>query len=469
MSSCVLSLIRRVWIISIIDLFLGCSLESVKEQEQEQEQEYSFPAIKQVTLQRLYDDSGNMLYICSHSDRHIFYSICPTDTKHIGYTSFEQFNSNYFYYANKYSPSILNKVVLPEFLDGVSLARRIKFVFEMSNGDCLVEIENGDKYSVNVAHNNIYRVSNVFASDAIQEKDITLSLSFDVTNSRISAFDQIQEYKAGHILLAPYGVKRSGKVYITKDYGTNWDLIFCVDDKNTTHYIKPKAQHLGEADAYGVYPTPELLTAETPLDWGATGNGNVHIHGVAYDRWYDRIWICTGDGGSLKNNVSGIWWTDDEGYTWKRIGGKDIIKTQLMGIIPMKDCVLFSTDGNGDGFWRWSRDERDGFIKIENCYNYLGWKTSLVMVAGRSIITNSGFVLTSFAPDNENQGDWEHVGGIVATRDGFSFEKVYEDSFSKGTFETAEIGWSCDITDCDGFLILKADKGGYIRLDYQCD
>ena len=60
---------------------------------------------------------------------------------------------------------------------------------------------------------------------------------------------------------------------------------------------------------------------------------------------------------------------------------------------------------------------------------------------------NSGFVLMFFAPDNETQGDWEPVGGIVATKDGFSFEKVYKDSFSEGTFYTAENGWSCDIAD----------------------
>lgn len=54
----------------------------------------------------------------------------------------------------------------------------------------------------------------------------------------------------------------------------------------------------------------------------------------------------------------------------------------------------------------------------------------------------------------------------MATYDGSSFDIIYKDSFTKGTFETAEIGWSCDITDCDGFLILKADEVGYIRLDY---
>lgn len=356
-----------------------------------------FPTIKQVTLQRLYDDNNNLLYICSHSDNHIFYSICPTQAKHITFDSISQYNSDYFYYADKNNPSDLHKVVLPRFVDGVFMARRIKYVFEMSNGESLVEIENGKKYSANVAHHNIYRVSNVFSDKEITEDNIELSLSFDVTNSRISAFDQIQEYKSGCIVLAPYGSKKSAKVYITKDYGKNWDLIFCADDENMTHFIMPKAKHLGDDNAFGVYPTSELLDAETQLDWDATGNGNVHIHGIAYDSWYDRIWICTGDGGSLSNNVTGIWWTDDEGFTWRRIGGKDVIHTQLMGIIPMENCVLFSSDGDGDGFWRWSREGKDKLITIENCFNYLGRKTHLVVVAGRSIKTKNSLYITSFA------------------------------------------------------------------------
>lgn len=429
-----------------------------------------FPMIKKVSLARLYDDAAtpNMLYICSHSDKHIFYSICPTDTKHIDYESFEQYNSNYFYYADKNTPSDLTKVVLPTTVNGVNIARRIKYVFEMSDGDCLVEIENGAKYNTQNGKNNLYKVSNVFSGNSIQESDVTLSLSFDVRNERISAFDQIQEYKAGHIVLAPYGSGATAKVYITKNYGSAWECVFCGNTSNNAVSISPKARHLGTETAYGEYPTNEVGLGEgsAPIDWSATGNGNVHIHGIAYDRWYDRIWICTGDGGGLENSVTGIWWTDDEGYTWYRIGNPKDINTQLMGVIPMEHCILFSTDGYGDGYWRWSRNGKDKIIKPENCYNFLGINSSLVVEAGRSIKTKSGFVLTSFAPDNASQGDWENAGGIVATYNGFSFEKIYKDSFTEGTFETAEIGWSCDITDCGDKLILKADKGGYIQLDY---
>lgn len=427
-----------------------------------------FPYVKKATLHRLYDDAAtpNMLYVCSHSDKHIFYSICPTQAKHITYESFEQFNSNYFYYANKETPSDLVKVVLPTEVSGVNIARRIKYVFEMSNGDCLVEIENGQQYTATSGHNNIYKVRKVFSGETILESDITLSLAFDMTNTRLSAFDQIVEYSAGHIVLAPYGAGATAKVYITKDYGDNWDLIFCGDASNSTHFIKPKAERLGDAQAYGVWPTPEYLESDYPLDWSGTGNGNIHIHGIAYDRWYNRIWIATGDGAGHPFGVTGVWWTDDEGYTWKRIPKFSMGDSQFMGIIPMEHCVLFSTDGKGDGFFRWSRNGKDTIIEVEPCYNYLGHETALIVEAGRSIHTKSNFYLTSFGPDNVEQGDWAYKGGIVATFNGFDFTKIYEDSFSEGTFETAEIGWNCDIVDCGDKLVLSADKGGYIELSF---
>lgn len=424
-----------------------------------------FPFIKKVELQRLYDDAQNpnKLYVCSHSQTHIFYSIAPTDprrTAQSGYYS--SYAANYFYYANKETPSDIHKVVLPEYYDGKSMTRRISFVFELSNGDCFVEMDNGDLFDANYRHYCIYKVKGVFDNRTITQDDVSLSLSFDYGFAKISSFDNIVEYKAGHIILAPYSGGRSAKVYITKDYGDSWDLIFSGNSDNTEK-IKPKAEHFGEDDAVGIYPTPDLLNPEGAIDWNGTLNGNVHVHGIAYDRWYDRIWIVTGDGGDGQlHNVTGIWWTDDEGYTWKRIGGYMEIGTQLIGIIPMEHCVLFPTDGAGDGYWRWSRNGKDSIIEIEECFNFYGYSSSLLVAGGRSTQADNGFYLTTFAPEN----DYINKGGVIATFNGFSFQKIYEDNYSEGTFETQEVGWACDICDTGSFLILGAYQGGYIKLTY---
>jgi len=470
-----------------------------------------FPMIKKTSLHRLYDDSNNMLYICSFSEKHIFYSICPTDTKNISYTSITQFATPYFYYAEKETPDNLIKVNLPQYMGTTNVVGRKTFVFEMSNGDVLVENEDGQAYTANHRRKNIYKVSGIFDNVVNNEVTITsanvsFSLSLKYRNSRISAFDQITEYKKGCIVLAPYGSGYSAQVYITKDYGDTWKCIFngCwAEDYDTTKsyvryqkvrynnefyqhnsttpttpgpfdssswtlltyvngwqetYVEPKG-------GYGFWPLPY-----DNLDYNTSTNGNFHIHGVAYDKWYNRIWICTGDGKNVDKSITGIWWTDNEGETWQRISRKQMVTlngtaTQIMGVIPMEHCVLFSTDGGGDGYFRWTRNGKDTIIDVEEVYNFLGNSTSLVVEAGSSSIWKN-FILTSFAPDNETQGDWQYKGGVVATPNGYNFEKIYEDEFTQGTIETAEIGWSCRIVPCENKLILKADKGGYILIEF---
>lgn len=432
-----------------------------------------FPYIKKSSIHRLYDDAAtpNMLYICSHSDKHIFYSICPTDTKrafgNIDPDYYNKYNANYFYYADKDNPSDIHKVILPATVNGVSMNRQISFVLEMSNGDCLVEIGNGSPVgsSTTLFHKNIYKVSGVFSGNTIAESDVTLSLSFDKYLEKVSSFDNAVEYKAGCIILAPYSGTATGKVYISKDYGDSWDLIFCMDATNATHFIAPKAAKYGDADGYGVWPTSADINPEGALDWDTSINGNYHIHGIAYDPWYDRIWVVTGDGdGQLAHNITGIWWTDDEGYTWKRIGGGKEIHTQLIGVIPMEHCVLFPTDGGGNGIWRWSRNGKDSIIKIEEVYNYLGFHGNTLLAVGqRSIRSKTGFYLNTFAPNNYTDS---YRGGVVATPNGYDFQKIFEDIYTEFSADTVEIGWGCDITDCGDKLILSAYQGGYIELNY---
>jgi len=454
-----------------------------------------FPQVVKSTLTRLYDSASNMLYVISHSAKRIYYSICPTDTKHIDYTDVDQFAVPYFYFAPKETPTQMVKVVLPSDLPGATAGRtgRKKYVFEMSNGDLLVEVENGFKYTTTKYSCNLYKITGVFDIPPVDgvitvpAQNISLVLSFEHNNSRISAFEQICEAKAGELFVAPYGSGITAIIYHSVDYGANWEVIFCGDTANSTIQIAPKYEEEGEY--YGAWPTPTSIISSTPLDWSGTGNGNIHIHGIAYDRWMGRLWVCTGDGAGYPDGVTGIWWTDDIGRTWHRLSTRntsamDGLATQLMFPIPMEHSVIFATDGMGDGFWRWARTTSAADIEIEPSYNYLGERTNLVMVAGRYTFGH-GHAIASFSPDSESQGDWMHRGGIVVTPNGFDYVKLYEDEFTEigeitpgmtdeqkqavydHAFDTAEIGWSCDVIDCGEFLILKADKGGIIRLDLE--
>lgn len=454
-----------------------------------------FPMVKRSSLVRLADNLDNMLYICSFSDKHIFYTICPTAPKHIDYTSYDQYAVNYFYFAPKSNPSQLTKVILPSVLPGAqsSSVGRKKFVFEMANGDILLEVENGYAISATKRSATLCKISGIFDAVPVNNEitvsaaDCSLSLELERNTSRISAFEQIAEAKPGEIYVAPYGAGITAIIYHSVDYGDTWEVIFCGDTENDSIAIAPKAEALGEGNEYGAWPTPETVISDTSLDWSGTGNGNVHIHGIAYDRWMKRLWVCTGDGAGYPNGVTGIWWSDDIGRTWHRLATRDAavmgdVLTQLMFPIPIEHSVLFATDGTGDGFWRWSRGTKSDDVVIEPAFHYFGENTNLVVEAGRWSMCK-GFAVCSFAPDNIDQGDWMRRGGIVATKNGYDFQKIYEDEFTEvgeitpgmteeqklavyqHAFETAEIGWCCNVIDCGDCLILSADKGGYIRLD----
>lgn len=136
-------------------------------------------------------------------------------------------------------------------------------------------------------------------------------------------------YDHGRIaLLAEYGPKTGALwggqtvnpgenaryVYLSMDYGTTWATVF---DLNTF-----------------------LTTAH-----GHTSTDTQHVHGVAWDAYWDRIWVSWGDnmGG---NGSNGIAYSDDLGTTWNTAhywSGPNA-PHQAVGIQPMPKCILFFGD-----------------------------------------------------------------------------------------------------------------------------
>lgn len=103
--------------------------------------------------------------------------------------------------------------------------------------------------------------------------------------------------------------------------------------------------------------------------------------------------MTTGDGISLKKRVTGLFYSDDIGETWRFVdlsGISSIRKgiTQLLTIIPLKDCVLFTTDGNGDGIFIYNRKGKGGNVKLEYVYSYIGEQTCLRTISAGNFITS---------------------------------------------------------------------------------
>lgn len=79
----------------------------------------------------------------------------------------------------------------------------------------------------------------------------------------------------------------------------------------------------------------------------------LHTHGVAFDKWWNRIWVSHGD------DEDGIYVSDDLGATWRRVKHGDIPSApgQVVGIVPLEDCILFASDGVPNGIMRISRSQ----------------------------------------------------------------------------------------------------------------
>lgn len=83
-----------------------------------------------------------------------------------------------------------------------------------------------------------------------------------------------------------------------------------------------------------------------------------HIHGVAWDPYWDRIWLSFGDamGG---NGSNGVIYSDNLGATWEVAYHSAEADTpegwQVVGIQPMKNCVLFAGDMTPAGVMRLDR------------------------------------------------------------------------------------------------------------------
>ncbi len=105
------------------------------------------------------------------------------------------------------------------------------------------------------------------------------------------------------------------RVNLSMDYGRTWRVIFNLADWVTTK-------------------------------GGRTNSDMQHLHGVAWDPYWDRIWVTYGDGMGGKGS-NGVVYSDDLGASWHFAhhtpeGSQSSF--QVVGIQPMPRCVLMFGD-----------------------------------------------------------------------------------------------------------------------------
>jgi hypothetical protein len=78
-----------------------------------------------------------------------------------------------------------------------------------------------------------------------------------------------------------------------------------------------------------------------------------HIHAIGYDKYWDRVWITTGDGGPNR----GIYYSDDWRNTNPSWRNASAGLANICGVFPVEDGIIFGSDDPPNG---WSRYDKVG-------------------------------------------------------------------------------------------------------------
>jgi hypothetical protein len=345
----------------------------------------------------------------------------------------------------------------------------IRGVDEMPDLGLLVQVEN------QTSHVNIYKVAYVSQSSGTftyTQEHANLVMNIPYSNAILSKAWGLS-IKGNTVFAVIYNSR--GYAYLSTDSGNSFKCVFSMADTSINStvtpeqmvYVDTKPDGHGGYGAVGGHPMSNTLTNPQNYDlWGETDNGSLHAHGGYIDRFADRLIIVTGD----SPPAAGIFYSDDWGYNWTLIKTGDMLPstgypTQFVTVIPMEDCILFGNDGMGDGYWRVFRNGEGLFSQIECCYQYTGSNSTLVTINGGHCYLPDGTMLGLINP-HESINYTTTRGGIVATRNGHNFKKLFEDPYTQFTFESAEFGRRGLITVNDNNKVLvKAKNGGLIILD----
>lgn len=166
-------------------------------------------------------------------------------------------------------------------------------------------------------------------------------------------------------------------------------------------------------------------------DWVTTKGGRAHsdmqhLHGVAWDPYWDRIWITYGDGMGGKGS-NGVIYSDDLGDTWHFAhhtpeGAASAF--QCVGILPMPRCVLMFGDTT-PAVMRIDRahGKRTGTYPVDVAYNSTAAGSPKHLCQGYYRGRREGDdapLLAAFSTEGGVGQDF-----IVATLDGYKFTEVW--------------------------------------------
>jgi hypothetical protein len=192
-----------------------------------------------------------------------------------------------------------------------------------------------------------------------------------------------------------YGAEPANHAYLSSDYGANWAKVFTLPADHT-----PAEQH--------------------------------HLHNVAYDPYQSLLWVCSGDD---TNRM--IYYSSDNGSNWTQLGAFETMASagNMIQIIPLPECILFTTDAAPSGAYSLVRRADRNYVvssftlvKTVSAGGAVGARPA--NVSGADACTYFSFQFYSSALSNT-------LSHIYATRNGVEFFDIATPTYTptgSGTF-----------------------------------
>lgn len=171
--------------------------------------------------------------------------------------------------------------------------------------------------------------------------------------TQLPTWQKVMTYQKQNNFLAEWGFSNYGKFVTVAEYGghNRSGNPFSEDYPRYVYFSKDSGR-----------------TWEIIFDLGDFTDGiGVHLHGAAFDPYWNRIWVSHGDG---VGGTNGLYYSDDLGKTWTsgtQFNNPGPNFPQSVGIIPMPTCILFASDSYPNGMQR--IDRAQGRIPHKGYYN----------------------------------------------------------------------------------------------------
>jgi len=174
-----------------------------------------------------------------------------------------------------------------------------------------------------------------------------------------------------------------------------------------------------------------ILDLENQTIFGATATASSHIHGCAWDKWWNRVWVVMGDYPFDSQAVGKILWCDnpqDANPVW-HIEPRDLIQPnkhneQHISVYPMQDCILFGSDCNPSYIARRARVSKDQ-ATLTDMALYL--HAGLAYYPAQFWRHNDNLPVTIFLGSDLLGSYGDNPDGVLITYDGVNFSRIWSD------------------------------------------